>query len=321
MAVDTRDPLAVTLLSRLPTDRPFTSLEADERGVGNHDRRLLVAAGLLRRPMRGVFCNAALEDTLERRVAALRLVVPPDCVVTDRSAAWLWGARMVLAPNDHLRTPAVSVFAPPGRRLRNGLTASGERMLRSDDIVEISGLQVSTPLRTACDVARLLHMDQAIGVMDALAALGTFTVPQLVREMARFKGYRGVRQARVLCPIVDGRADSPGVSVLRLRWYAAGLPPPKCQVEIEAPNGSYFLDIGNREHRFAAEYDGEDFHGEDQRFHDEGRREWARVHDGWTIYVARKHNVHGPKQDAERELRRLFAETHPPPDADPSEMR
>ncbi len=320
MTIDTDDQLALTLVRRLPGDRPFTSHEADERGVTNHDRRLLVAAGLLRRPMRGVFCAADLEDTLEQRVAALRLVVPPDCVVTDRSAAWLWGAQMVLAPNDHLSTPAVSVFAPPGRRLRNGLTASGERMLRGSDVTEVAGLQVTTPLRTTCDVARLLHMDQAIGVMDAIAALETFTVPQLVREIERFKGYRGVRQARVLCPIVDGRADSPGVSVLRLRWYAAGLPRPECQVEIEAPQGSYFLDIGNRRHRMAAEYDGEEFHGEEQRAHDEARRAWARGHGGWTIYVARRHNVHGRQQDAERELRRIFQEL-PPPDGDPSEMR
>ena len=53
-----------------------------------------------------------LEDTLALRVDVLKLVVPPDCVVTDRTAGWLWGALMILAPNDHLQTPRVSVLLP-----------------------------------------------------------------------------------------------------------------------------------------------------------------------------------------------------------------
>ncbi len=89
------------------------------------------------------------------------MVVPEDCVVTDRTAAWLWGAGSALAPNDHLKVPKASVFAPPGRRLRNNLTASGERMLTDRDVVELGGLLVTTSLRTACDLARLLHRDQA----------------------------------------------------------------------------------------------------------------------------------------------------------------
>ena len=68
------------------------------------------------------------------------------------------------------------MFSPPGYRLRNGLVASGERMLRPEDVVEIGGLRVTTPLRTACDLGRLLHRDQAFAAMDSLAGLGAFSV-------------------------------------------------------------------------------------------------------------------------------------------------
>ena len=171
----------IELYLKLPCDRPFTTALARDAGARWTDLRRLVAAGLLRHPVKGVYCSADLSDDLDHRIDALCLVVPEDCVVTDRTAGWLWGAPMVLAPGDHLETPNVSVFAPPGRRLRNGLTDSGERMLAPFDVVTIRGLRVTTPLRTACDLGRLLHRDQALAAMDALAAapgvLGRPVVP------------------------------------------------------------------------------------------------------------------------------------------------
>ncbi|GAA5151492.1 hypothetical protein GCM10023340_30400 [Nocardioides marinquilinus] len=287
----------------LPRDRPFTASESDALGVPNRLRRLLLGAGLLRRAVPGVFHAPELKDSLDLRLQMLRLVVPADCVVTDRTAAWLWGAQMVLAPGDHLQVPRISVFAPPGRRLRNGLSASGERQLADVDVAEVSGLQVTTPLRSACDLARLLHRDQAIGTMDALARLGTFSVDRLVLELDRFKGYRGVIQARMLAPLVDARAESPMESVTRLRWHDAGLPWPECQVEVAGPDGPYFVDVGRREERFGVEYFGEEFHGETEAEHDADRLDWLRGRRQWHIVVAGRADVIGPRQSLDLVLR------------------
>ncbi len=166
--LDTRAPV--------PIDRPFTAAMAAEAGVSRRQLDCWLANGVLRHPIRGVYYSSSLEDSLELRVAVLKLVVPDACVVTDRTAGWLWGANMILAPNDHLVVPRVSVFSPPGYRLRNGLTNSGERRLRTDDVVELDGLRLTTPLRTACDLGRLLHRDQAFAALDSLARLGVFTV-------------------------------------------------------------------------------------------------------------------------------------------------
>src|SRR4051794_5170519 len=90
-------PLPEALVQRflaLPRDRPFVSAEARELGLRYVDLRVLVQHGLLVHPMRGVYASSALTDCLELRIAVLRLMVPTDCVVTDRSAGWLWGARM-----------------------------------------------------------------------------------------------------------------------------------------------------------------------------------------------------------------------------------
>jgi hypothetical protein len=291
----------------LPADRPFTSAEARERGLTYADLKRLVAQGFLRRPIRSVYVSSALPDSLELRVSILKLVVPPSCVVTDRTAGWLWGACMILAPNDHIEVPALSVFCPPGCRLRNGLTDSGERRFARGDVVELDGLLVTTPLRTACDLGRLLHRDQAIAALDSLAALNAFSLDELIASVERYKGYRGVIQLRWLVLVVDPRSQSPGESILRLRWLDTGLPRPQCQVEVPTPWGTpYWVDIGLPEIRFGAEYDGEEFHGDDQETHDLGRREWLAREGDWLIEVARKQHVHGPHQDIHVRLRQGY---------------
>lgn len=283
---------------RLPPDRPFTSRSAREHGLTYDMLKQLVLLGVLVHPLRGVYYVAGLLDSLELRIAVLKLAVPPGAVVTDRTAAWLWGAQRVLAPGAHLEVPPISMFCLPGSRLRNKLVESGQRMLLPTDIEMVDGLRVTTPLRTACDVGRLLHRDQAIGVLDALAALNRYDVPQLLAETARFKGFRGVRQLRYLAPLVDEESGSPGESTLRLRWLEVPLPRPECQVEVCGPDGrSFFVDIGLADRRFGAEYFGEEYHGEEQREHDESRLSWVREREDWTITVARKHNVYGAGQD------------------------
>jgi hypothetical protein len=294
--------------SRLPQSRPFTTVELRTADLTWRQVRQLVAEGLLRHPIRGVYAMPELADDLDLRLAMLRLVVPPECVVTDRTAAWLWGAVGALAPNDHLETPPVSVFSPPGHRLRNGLVDSGERIFGAGDVDVVGGLQVSSPLRTACDLGRLLHRDQAFAAMDALAALGRFSLTELQLEVERFKGYRGVRQLRGLAPRVRTGSQSGPESILRLRWDDEGLPEPECQVEVAGPAGPCFLDIGNRRHRLAAEYDGQEFHGDDRREHDAARREWMTRRQDWKIVVVRKENLFGRRQDAHLLLRAAYEE-------------
>ena len=291
-------------LERLPHDRPFTTAEARDCGVSARCLREAATEGLLKHPMRGVYYAGHLSDTLTLRIECLKLVVPSECVVTDRTAAWLWGANMALNPGAHLEVPPINVFSPPGHRLRNGLVDSGERTFSVGDVAELAGLRVTTPLRAACDLGRLLHRDQAFAAMDSLAGLRCFSVDELVEATRRYAGYRGVIQLRALAPFVDPDSQSPGESILRLRWLDAGLPRPKCQVQVPAPTGaSYWIDIGLEERRFGAEYDGEEFHTEDDEEHDEGRRDWMRRTENWTIVVARKANIHGPHQDIHHMLR------------------
>ncbi|MEO5653984.1 MAG: type IV toxin-antitoxin system AbiEi family antitoxin domain-containing protein [Marmoricola sp.] len=309
------DPGQVLLDARfpLPLSAPFTLTEARRAGLHPTQVSGLCEAGILRRLLHGVYVVAQIPDSLELRSAALRLVVPSDAVVTDRTAGWLHGAPMVLAPNDHLATPPVSVFLNrKGARLRNGLARSGQRLLRDEDVVEINGVLVTTPVRTACDLGRLLHRDSALAALDAMLRLGRFDSDELWDSIGHLKGMRGVRQLRALAPLADPRAESMGESVLRLRWLdIPSLPRPELQIPVARPGRwPYRVDLGVEELLMGFEYDGEEWHRRTARQieRDRGRRAWLRDERDWLICPVTKVNVFGAHRDVEDLLHAGFAE-------------
>ena len=217
---------------------------------------------------------------------------------------------MVLAPGEHLSLRPISVFRPSGHgRLRNDLCDSGERNLVSSDVTEVGGLAVTTPLRTAWDLGRVRSRDHALSGLDAMLRLGGFDRAELCWGLERFRGMRWVTRLRELAPKADGRAASPGESVLRLRWLDCGLPGPQPQVQVRR-HGVLIavLDLGREDLRYAAEYDGAQWHSSpDQIDHDRERR--AMVSDeGWLIDAFRTADVFGPHQTVDGRLREGIAE-------------
>ena len=277
----------------LPLDRPFTASDATEVGISPAVLRRMVREGLLRRVLKGVYVDATADDDLLMRSRAVALAIPPTAVVTDRTAAWLHGVD-VLRPGDHLVPPPIEVFQAPGcTRVRTAANQGGERTMSPDDVEQVHGVRVTTPLRTALDLGRLTRRAQALSALDALLRLERFTKEELLGSVERFRRQRGVVQLRELAPLADGRAESPGESVLRLRWIDAGLPTPEPQVEVRQ-NGIVRarLDLALPEHRFAAEYDGWDWHSsKEQRRRDKERRTWLRAR-GWTVVVLTRREVY-----------------------------
>lgn len=282
--------------ARLPLGEPFTLAQAERLGVSRDVLRRMVRDGLLRRVLPGVFIDSAATDDITVRARALGLVLPDHAVATDRTAAWLHGVD-VLAPGDHIVPPPLQFFVLPGNaRVRKKAGGGGERTLLPHEIELVQGVPVTTPLRTACDLGRLLHRDHAIGGIDALLSLRRFTHDELLSDVERYRGMRGVVQLRALAPLADARAESPGESVLRLRWIDAGLPLCRPQVEVRDDHGFVraYVDLGAEELRLGAEYDGRDFHtSEADRARDRRRRAWLRDERGWTIRVFTREDVFG----------------------------
>lgn len=300
----------LSLPAGLPSERPFTAGQAHEAGIDDTHLLRMVRDGALRRPLRGVYVPAVLPDSLALRCQAVRLVLPGDAFLCDHTAAWMHVGDRALPPGDHLGVPELSCFVRrEGARLRRGSIRSGERDVRPEDLVEVHGIPVTSPLRTALDLGRLArNNDVKLHGLDSMLSTGAFTHEELLASVPRFAGQRGIVALRVLAPLADGGSQSFGETVLRLRWVEAGLPKPVTQHEVRRPDGSsYFIDMALPELPFGGEYDGFEFHSsEEQVEHDRMRRSWLRSERHWTIEVFVRDDVHGPSQTAGRRLRATY---------------
>ncbi|AEF38001.1 MAG: hypothetical protein WBH51_14935 [Mycolicibacter algericus] len=152
----------------------------------------------------------------------------------------------------------------PNTRPPEGIIARDET-LADDEITTVAGIPVTTTARTAYDLGRHLPRDEAVARMDALARATRFHAEDVILLAKRHRGARGLRRLRVALPLVDPGAASPRESRLRLRLIDADLPTPTTQIPVIERGYRPFawLDMGWREYKVSAEYDGE--HHQSQR--------------------------------------------------------
>lgn len=147
---------------------------------------------------------------------------------------------------------------PRGVIVRNDTVAD-------DELTFACRLPVTTPARTAFDLARYLPRGKALARLDALMRATPFSVEDVLMLAKRYPRARGLRQLRELLPLVDGGAASPKESWLRLLLIDAGFPIPTTQIPVhENWHLVAMLDIGWEDFKVAAEYDG-DQHRTDRR--------------------------------------------------------
>lgn len=285
---------------------PFTTAEARAVGLSRKVLRRMVDRGALREPLRGVFVDSARTDSVLLRVRAAAKVIPPGSVICDRTALWVHGAAIV-GPDGRYEAPPIDVFRlAGGARVRRPQCQGGTRTLEPDDVMELDGVLVTTPLRTALDLGRLSGRDDAFAALDALMRVGGLAVGDLSAQLPRFRGARGVRQLRQLVPWANPGAESPAESITRLRLYDEGLPAPTVQYEVRNTLGMvvYRLDLAYPELKLAVEYDGQEHHTSSaDRAHDQRRRDYLRRL-GWTIVVLTTEDVYGRDPQAAAIVRR-----------------
>jgi hypothetical protein len=294
-------------------ERPFAWFELQQLGLNSYELRRLLAARKVRRLVRGVYAPADLEDSINLRAEALRLVVTEHMVLADRTAAWLHGV-------DHYRiddlhgVPPLDVMAVAGSEpTRRTGTRGGKRALIEDDICRVSGVAVTTPARTAADLACLFGRREALAVLDAFMHTCGVTREELERLVARFAGRRGVTQLRELVALATALAESSGESWTRIDILDAGLPAPQPQFWVTVNGVEKFrLDLAYPLLKIAVEYDGEEFHtSPEDRDQDERRRTWLRRR-GWIVIVVTKEDFRRASTGAWlRELRTALDERMP----------
>jgi hypothetical protein len=229
-----------------------------------------------------VYVGKGADRTLQLRTHAAALWLPGG-VVAGRAAAALHGAKWVGSS-----TPVELIGT--SRRPRDGVIVRDER-IADHEIAQLGALTVTTPERTALDLARHLRRTAAIGHLDALAAAAGVK-PEAVLTLAEsYPGARGIRQARALLPLVDPGAQSPRESWLRLLFIDAGFPRPATQIPVSDGYTTAFVDMGWDEPKIGLEYDGDQHRSDRRQFvWDIGRHEILNRLDWLMIRVVKEHS-------------------------------
>ena len=215
-------------------------------------------------------------DLARRSRGAYRLVAGHGALA-GYSAAELLGSGC--APPDadaEVIVPRADFREYPGLRVHRD-------RLADDEVVEIDEVLMTSPLRTAYDLARWLPLTEAVAAVDALTRCGCVPPTEVLRIDRRYPGARWRRRVPKVAALSDPRAESVMESRCRLALVLRGLPRPELQYEVRLPDGGLaYLDMAYVEQRLAVEYDG-DQHRERRAFRSDLSRQNQLVDLGWTV--------------------------------------
>jgi hypothetical protein len=196
-------------------------------------------------------------------------------IVAGLSASAVHGAEWVdaAAPFEILHSNRNPL---PGLRVRGG-------RIEEDEVALIDGVPVTTPARTALDLGCWYPTDEAVAAIDALVRATDLKMADVELLAARYTGRRGIHLARRAIGLVDGGAQSPKESWLRLLLIRAGFPRPQTQIPVCDEFGEIFayLDMGWEDAKVAAEYDGEQHRTDRRRYTWDIRRQEKIERRGW----------------------------------------
>jgi hypothetical protein len=210
-------------------------------------------------------------------------------VITGRAASALHGALWV-DEDSPIELIWNNNHPPPGIIARN------ERFT-CDEVVEINGMAVANPQRTAFDLGRFLRRDAAVVHLDALARATGLASEHVLPLAEMYKGARGIRRCREAIDLMDAGAESPKETWLRLLLIDAGYPRPQTQIPVLNSRGvpAAFLDMGWEDIMVAAEYDGDQHRKDRRRYVWDIRRQAFIERKGWidirVINEDRPHDI------------------------------
>lgn len=197
-----------------------------------------------------------------RAEAAFLLVERCGGVLAGYSAAELLGASC-----GAWNAPA-EVLVPGHIRSRAGLLV--RRGAAADDVVSAGGCRVTSPRRTARDLARRLDLREAVVAVDALAYRHGFDPAEVVPGPV-------TRRVAAVVALTNRLAESPMETRLRLTLLFGGLPVPHVQYRlVERGLVVARFDLAYPGAKLAIEYDGEEHEDELDRQRDirTGRLGW-----------------------------------------------
>lgn len=191
---------------------PFIGSEAVTAGTTSHNQ----LRRCYRRVFPDVYIGRDVDMTPSVRAKAAWLWSRRRGVVAGFSASALYGSKWIDACQS-----AELIY--DNRNHPSGIRVWGDQ-LAADEVQIVDGLPVTTPARSALDLACWYPTSTAVPAIDALARACELKVCEVDLLAARYRGRRGIRRARKSIDLVDAGAQSPKESWLRMTLVQAGLP-------------------------------------------------------------------------------------------------
>jgi hypothetical protein len=235
--------------------------------------------GLYRRLLHNVYADPSLPDDHQTRARGVALLMPPDAAIGGRSAAAWYGADL-----SSVNDPVV-VVAPRGCSWDGprGVRVHKTDVRQSEIVVSDDAVRVTTVSRTAWDVATLEPTLTSVPILDAMLRDGHLSEQALRADVATRRGRWRSNRATDLVPLVDGRAQSPPESRVRVACALAGLPRPIPQyVVIEDGEFLGAVDLAWPEAKLVVEYEGA-YHFDGVQIRKDDARYARLIAAGWRV--------------------------------------
>lgn len=196
-------------------------------------------------------------------------------IIAGRSAAAMHRSKYVDASK-----PAEIIYG--NRHAPKGIRTWADT-IDDDEVTVVDGLRVTTPARTALDLACRNSIDLAVEFIDALANATGLKTADVDLLAQRYPGRRGIRQVAGILDLVDAGSQSPRESWLRLLLIREGFPRPRTQIPVYDATGYAvaYLDMGWDDIKVAVEYEGDHHRTDRRQFHHDIRRYEEVAELGW----------------------------------------
>lgn len=207
---------------------------------GGADRAVeaLHAKGLLERPIRGVYLPPGHQRPEEQHAMVVKALLTDDpfAAASHHSALSLLGTPFYHVPINRYH------LCEPRSSSRIGQSVH-RHVLRDGDLVQrIGDHRITEPALAACQVAGLYGALAGAVAIDWLLHTNTCIQDDLIRVIDSGRVRRGIIAARFAVAHADGRAESPGETVLRHIFISAGVPA-EVQVHVGGPGAGYIVDM------------------------------------------------------------------------------
>jgi very-short-patch-repair endonuclease len=298
-ATDFRDcnPRAMTPRVSLPpelSDSAFTYETGRRAGIGEGRLR----GSDLARPFHGIRSSKTSLELVER-CRAIASELPPGSFFSSVTAAALMNVPL---PSRNRFGTAVHIAVISPHRAREGRGVVGHKIqLMGGDSWMLHGLPVSTPERVWCELGVQLSVPELVAAGDWLinVAAPITTREKLGDAFRRYPDRRGKRRLRIAGELLDGRAESPKESELRVLLVLGGIMGLESNWPVRIGNRSYRIDLALPSRKIAIEYQG-DYHRDPEQW----RRDMTRVSqlesEEWHVFQFNSDDLRDPTELAAR---------------------